>query len=515
MIWQALKQDKDGRVEQAIKDGILRWHALPFTTHTELMNSELFEYGVSLSKKLDERFGKTTVGAKMTDVPGHTLGMIPILKRNGVRFLHIGVNPATPLPPVPSVFRWRCGEDEITVMYQGDYGEDQAFDDFVVCFAHTGDNLGPQSAQAIVDLYDQLSQKYPDHTVKASSLDELALRLEAMSDLPVIDREIGDLWIHGGGTDPQKVSRYRRLLRHMESIGEVSEDLSDNLLCVPEHTWGMDVKTYFWYEHSYTHREMERLREERQVIERSWQEQRDYVTRAERLLGVPSEYPMKKDDLTEYEPIECPASLPYEISWQLFDNADYDRYRDTYLRCHLPWAIQDNIKVGLGDYEGGVYSARVTEAYRKGNEHLYVLSFDAALAEEQGLPYFHLKVEDEKIEIRWFGKKASRLPQAFWFKLVEEQEKWELHKMGQWINPEDVLGSPLISGIDKGVRNDFVTVESWDCTLVAPFGRKLLQYNTPTERQDLYFNLYNNVWNTNFPMWYSDDALFRFFVRKR
>ena len=27
-------------------------------------------------------------------------------------------------------------------------------------------------------------------------------------------------------------------------------------------------------------------------------------------------------------------------------------------------------------------------------------------------------------------------------------------------------------------------------------------------------NLYNNIWNTNFPMWYSDDALFRFIKKK-
>jgi hypothetical protein len=26
----------------------------------------------------------------------------------------------------------------------------------------------------------------------------------------------------------------------------------------------------------------------------------------------------------------------------------------------------------------------------------------------------------------------------------------------------------------------------------------------------MHFNLYNNVWGTNFPMWYEDDARFRF-----
>lgn len=64
LIWQALKNDTDGSVEQAIKDGIIRWHALPCTTHTELMSKKLFEYGVSISQKLDKRFGKKLLPPK-------------------------------------------------------------------------------------------------------------------------------------------------------------------------------------------------------------------------------------------------------------------------------------------------------------------------------------------------------------------------------------------------------------------------------------------------------------------
>lgn len=160
LVTQALAHD-DGTVERAIRDGIIRWHALPFTTHTELMNPKLFDYGVSLSSALDRRFGKKTIAAKMTDVPGHTIGMIPILKRRGVEFLHIGVNPATPLPDVPLLFKWRCGNDEITVIYQGDYGTETEIDGTVIYFAHTGDNRGPQSAEKIVEIFDEIKAKYP------------------------------------------------------------------------------------------------------------------------------------------------------------------------------------------------------------------------------------------------------------------------------------------------------------------------------------------------------------------
>ena len=72
LIYEGLKHDADGKLERAIRDGVIAWHALPFTTHTELMDERLFEYGLSLSDALDQRFGKCTIGAKMTDVPGHT-----------------------------------------------------------------------------------------------------------------------------------------------------------------------------------------------------------------------------------------------------------------------------------------------------------------------------------------------------------------------------------------------------------------------------------------------------------
>lgn len=58
LINEALKRDADGSVERAVRDGILSWHALPFTTHTELMNTELFEYALDISESLDKRFGK-------------------------------------------------------------------------------------------------------------------------------------------------------------------------------------------------------------------------------------------------------------------------------------------------------------------------------------------------------------------------------------------------------------------------------------------------------------------------
>ncbi|MDD4688613.1 MAG: hypothetical protein PHE51_02570 [Eubacteriales bacterium] len=38
LINKALKADNADVVSKAIEDGVIAWHGLPFTTHTELMN---------------------------------------------------------------------------------------------------------------------------------------------------------------------------------------------------------------------------------------------------------------------------------------------------------------------------------------------------------------------------------------------------------------------------------------------------------------------------------------------
>ncbi len=517
LIDRALKHDTTGKVEQAIKDGILNWHGLPFTTHTELMSPELFEYGLGISKRLDERFGKKTVSAKMTDVPGHTKGMIPYMSRAGIKFLHLGINPATPVPAVPSLFRWKCGEESIVVMYQSDYGEFQDFGEFGVCFAHTGDNQGPQSKEQIIEVYEEFRSKYPEYEFRAATLDDLAEYACSIRYLPTLTNEIGDAWIHGVGTDPQKVSRYRKLLRELPKLDLSDKDLTDSLLLVPEHTWGKNINEHFHNDTDYTYEQMEQVGEERIGMEKSWDEQREYVRIAERLLGITPDYPISEPDLSAYNKTNAPTPA-FEISWQIFDNSDYDRYIKDYLKVtdeNAWWALWDNVKVGLPDYRGGIYTAKVTESCLCGEKTLYRLEFDADIAKTYGLPYFFAEQDGDKVTLQWFGKKADRRPQACWVKFKGLEERWELDKLGQWISPYSIVGSPLIAAVNSGVRNKDVTIACLDSTLVAPFGRKLLHYGEDCQTENLYFNLYNNIWNTNFPMWYSDDAMFRFEFQKR
>jgi hypothetical protein len=284
---------------------------------------------------------------------------------------------------------------------------------------------------------------------------------------------------------------------------------------VPEHTWGLDLKTFFKNNSVYTHTELETLADERAFIESSWEEQRGYVALAEKVLGKVEECEVTEPSLDGYTETVAPVIDDIEISWQLFDVGDYERYKKDYMRTHIWWAIADFTKVGLPVYNGGIFIAKPVKAYEKNGRTLVRLEFDAEITERLGLPYFIYERTEQGIMLKWFGKKASRLPQACWLKFKGYTENWEISKMGVWIKPENVIGSPLIAATDRGVRNGEVTVEPLDSALVAPYGRRLLHYGEENGAQDLYFNLYNNIWNTNFPMWYSDDALFRFEIKKQ
>nr|WP_244226538.1 DUF5054 domain-containing protein [Paenibacillus protaetiae] len=247
---QASAENKK-KMEDAIAKGHIAWHGLPFTTHTELMDSRLFRYGLSISRSLDALYGKRTIAAKMTDVPGHTLAMVPYMQEAGIRYLHLGVNPASRRPDVPRLFRWQAdGGAEVIVNYAGSYGEPVQMPGLsdVLLFAHTGDNCGPPSIQDIRRQFADIRRRYPGADVQASTLDAFAARLEEMrSGLPVVREEIGDTWIHGAGTDPLKVARLRELQRlrndwiaqgRMDESSIEYSQMSEALLLVAEHTWG-------------------------------------------------------------------------------------------------------------------------------------------------------------------------------------------------------------------------------------------------------------------------------------
>ena len=514
LIAEALNEDENGMVDEAIKLGILRWHALPFTTHTECMTAELFEEGLKISARLDERYGVRTRAAKMTDVPGHTQAMIPLLQKYGVKLLHIGVNSATPKPNVPDKFIWEFEGSRIAVIYNGGgYGGDIAIGDDLFVFAHTNDNLGPQSAEEIISIYAEMQKKYPTAYISAATLEDLYEALDT-SGFVTIDEEIGDSWIHGIGTDPYKVAAFRATLRYAK---EKKLPIPQDMLLTAEHTWGLCIQRFYPKKEGWSLAEFEKTEDEpmRRLLEKSWSEQRDYVFRSAEGLGfdLTEELACKKPNLSDYQ--RCEHEPRAKLSWQLFSAADYRRYKTQYVSNNENWAIWDYTKNGLPEYEGGTVAAEVVASYKKDDTYVTELRFPREYEIEHGVPHFYVIEDGAKVEIRMFGKKKSRIPQALWLSFSDFSGEVEVCKLGRWIKPETSLCSPLIMGFDSGIRNERTEILSLDAALIAPFGKNLLQYGIELPRFAPTFNLYNNIWNTNFPMWWGEDMKFRFVFKKR
>jgi len=567
LIHEGLEQPDAKPLEEAIERGDIRWHGLPFTTHTELMDEALFRYGLSLSKRLDERFGRTTIAAKMTDVPGHTKAMIPLLAEAGIEFLHIGVNESCTMPDVPGMFRWRCGSDEITVMYNQGYGDFTPIGDTgtAMYFAHSGDNRGGPNALEVQTLFARLRVENPNAEIVAADLNDVALEVRKIKDnLPVVTQEIGDTWIHGIGSDPERVAAFKALLRFRDTLGDEKEieQLNRGLLMIPEHTWGLDTKRHLHDNRNYARKKFDKARQRPNffVMERSWQEQRDYLydavagleSRGAAKLAEIRRAPESLEGAREVKTYDILEVNGYEVQinhrgcvkhlkkdgrlladkehllgrvvYEQFCKEDYDRFFRQYNIKPTKWAKADFQKLGM---EKGVdryrlYKPSLTALYQKESRLIAQLEFIREAYEAYGCPRkAELVITFEEsavtLDFAYFGKPANRMAEAMWLQMNPLAETRGVRKLGRVIDPKDVIknGNRKLFGTDYGVEYAGLSVEALDSALVAFGEPSLLDFNNtvPDPRKGAWFNLFNNTWGTNFQMWTEGDMRFRFVVR--
>lgn len=276
------------RMEAAIARGDIAWHALPFTWQTELMDPSMISGSIGLSRTLDQRFGRKTTGAKMTDVPGHTRGLVAPLVRAGITFLDIGVNDASTPPEVPAFFLWKASEGStLALMYHHGYGAVARLphSDLAIAMVVRDDDLGPHTIEEIHETYATLSARYPNASITPTNLTEIANAVEPYRDrFPVLTEEIGDTWIHGVSSDPLKLARFREVARLRQrwiaegrfAIGDPTDvALLRYLLLEVEHTWGTDTKTWLDFDH-YTPEDLASMLDTKnyKVVELSWEEKR-------------------------------------------------------------------------------------------------------------------------------------------------------------------------------------------------------------------------------------------------
>ena len=291
LLYEYLEQASSAdrrQMEQAIAAGDIAWHAIPLNWQTEMMDASMISGSIALSQSLDRRFGRTTTGAKMTDVPGHTRGLIAPIASQGVKFLDIGVNGASKPAEVPPLFLWKDTRgSSLVVMYHLGYGAVTQVPgtDLAIAVVVGNDNSGPHPPNEIVAIYSGLGHMFPNAEIVACGLTEIANAVEPYrNQLPVLTQEIGDTWIYGVSSDPLKVARYREVARLRQAwiaqgkfrSGDATDiALMRSLILEPEHTWGTDTKTWLDYDH-YTPQALEKMLDTKnyKVVAFSWEEKR-------------------------------------------------------------------------------------------------------------------------------------------------------------------------------------------------------------------------------------------------
>ncbi len=543
LIWDHLNSQSKGRVrrlEWAIERGLIRWHALPFTTHSELMSPALFRAGLSFAEELDRRFGVMTTAAKMTDVPGHARGIVPLLAAAGVKFLHLGVNSASPVPDVPDVLRWRAPDgSEILVMYQASYGETHFPKGFAegLSFAHTNDNAGPQSVPQTVDAYRALRHHHPEAEIKASTLDTYGELLWARrEEFPVVEQEIGDSWIHGSAADPVKTKHFLAMQRLYDAFVEegpltpARRAFGRALTLVAEHTCGVDIKSYLrdqsaWDRASFA---VARKKDFRfGFAERSWGEQRRYIEAAiaelkemDRAIAKAAlaslssrdpETPVAKtnsDTATidgwsvgfdtqsgDVTSITSPAGkrvasagIRIGFRYESYDHRDVAGWMDSYLTHREEWAILDHGKPGLEQAKSARSAVFVPKLLGRAGNAL-AMTLDVEAQRELGAParvLLELRPIDEKraeLVLTLVDKPANRMPEASFLDIALPNLNWEFRKIGLWQPADQIVprgggGLQAVSAIRAALTDGgTLEIEPSDTPLVAPLGAPFMVFN--------------------------------------
>lgn len=295
------------RAEKAVKEGRFAVHALPFTFETESSDLETLTRSMSFSSDICRTYGLPLPrGAKLTDVPSHSWVLPTILSNAGVKLLHIGCNPGSASPDVPTVFWWEGpdGSRLLTVNWAEYYGsgvmppENWPFKTWMAMI-HTHENTGAPTPEAVAAVLAEAREKAPQANIRIGAIEDFydALMKEN-PEIPVIRGDMPDTWIHGYMSAPSAVKKNKalqKLIYQTESLNRLLRDWGLNVrdcsgyvdkaveqcLLFDEHTFGLALSHGHQADWKYGDDfRIERAKGNYDFIEESWYEKEDHIHQA-------------------------------------------------------------------------------------------------------------------------------------------------------------------------------------------------------------------------------------------
>jgi len=389
----------------------------------------------------------------------------------------------------------------------------------------------------------------------------------------VVDIEPGDSWIHGAGADPVKMARFRSLQRlydafEMEGLTQTRAAFGRDLAMLAEHTCGVDIKTYLRDDRAWDRPVFEAARKaDYRFIysEASWAEQRGYIDKAiENLAG--EDRTRADDALADAAPPQL-KSMPsiaaantFTVAgWSVeldpqtgditrliapdgrflldevligyrhesYDAGDIAAHMDTYLTHREEWAILDHDKPGLTNAKtarSAIFAPRFLgledDRDRVVIHHEMPLDAHRALGAPKSTElYVWGDAQSLHLSLVLRDKPANRMPEAgFLAFALGGFDQWSFLKTGLWHDAgrtaENGGGQlqAIFAARSRHPNGTEVALTPLDTALVAPIGQPFMPYSKQPSSFDrgIRFNLYNNKWGTNFPMWWEGDMQARF-----
>ena len=553
------KSDREQRdkLQTLVERGQIVCHALPFTMHTPLLDEAMLQHMFVFTDEYCKTFGKPfPIAAKMTDVPGHMSAIIEPLVVRGVRFLHLGKNPASSAPQVPLLFWWEdLKGNRILTLYSRDYGtnilppKEWKFPVWLAML-QTGDNVGVQSVDFITDC----ARSVPDGTeFSTGTLDDFAreiLRCD-LSGLPVVRGEIGDTWIHGAGTYPKAMSLYKRSLRRFCTVERFARehdiDISDETvkfyktaLVFAEHTFGVNVLKYIGKVRKY---DKDSLAEERKtnpnyiLAESSWKEQESYtekmrdICESVKAIVCEEEHPHEAElpfsvkargtSLDILLPGEKKITLCYD--YIVFGQEDIHHFMKEYLVRFWEWSLSDYGRYGYPPTERKVYRSHVGSVEK--TQDGYSVEFIQTKESFETFGNFRtinvkLSLTERGLHICFDGKGKEATPMVeagnFLIYLDRNGKKFTVKQGDQEIDVlHDIIpgANHNLWAVNECAAIDDTVLHTYDAPLVSFGGNGICKYwNRPlrSRKAEFVVNLFNNHWGTNFPQWIEGDFLLNF-----
>jgi len=348
-----------------------------------------------------------------------------------------------------------------------------------------------------------------------------------------------------------------------------------------EHTWGTDTKTWLDFDH-YTPDDLASMLSDAKyrTVTGSWAEKRADIDEA--VAGLPADLrgeaekrlaelnpagPPDTSKLVSHEPGTpfitthfrvaldpvsgaitelteknrnwASAKHPLaQLSYQTLAKADYDKFLANYITVQTDWAPKDFGKPNMEKFGAqsrvwvprvvGCWSGETEEGHRmvarlhfESEEHSKVVAWPEDC-------YLELLFPREKNEVhvhlKWFGKRANRLPEALWFSFnpaVFEAQNWTMTKVGQRVSPFDVVsgGNRHMHVVSNGLTyrdgRGSLAIDTLDAGLVSLGEMSPIYFSKaqPDLSRGIHFNLFNNGWGTNYVQWCGEDMRFRFVLR--